>query len=114
VPLRLSSSARYVPDRLERLRRGEMSLPIRISHRLAISGLGCPGAFWGRSYGCRVLLRLPSSVRYVPDRFERLRRGEMSLPRESAFNCQYRLKIPHYSGRKFPSPREVVVYSFGW
>jgi len=29
-------------------------------------------------------------------------------------NCQYRLKNPHYSGRKFPSPRQVVVYSFGW
>jgi hypothetical protein len=27
--------------------------------------------------------------------------------------CQRRLKIPHFAGRKFPSPREVVVYSFG-
>ena len=25
--------------------------------------------------------------------------------------CQLRLKIPHFSGRKFPSPREVVVDS---
>ena len=42
--------------------------------------------------------------------------GCESMP-ESAHpysNCQYRLKIPHYSGRKFPSPHEVVVYSFGW
>ena len=30
------------------------------------------------------------------------------------YPCQYQLKIPHYSGRKFPSPRQVVVYSFGW
>ena len=28
--------------------------------------------------------------------------------------CQVRLKIPHYTGRKFPSPREVVVYKIGW
>ena len=28
--------------------------------------------------------------------------------------CQLRLKIPHCTGRKFPSPRQVVVYSFGW
>jgi hypothetical protein len=27
--------------------------------------------------------------------------------------CQRRLKIPHFAGRKFPSPRRVVVYSFG-
>jgi hypothetical protein len=26
--------------------------------------------------------------------------------------CQLRLKIPHSAGRKFPSPRQVVVYSF--
>jgi hypothetical protein len=26
-------------------------------------------------------------------------------------SCQLRLKIPHISGRKFPSPREVVVES---
>jgi len=25
-----------------------------------------------------------------------------------------RLKIPHFAGRKFPSPCRVVVYSFGW
>ena len=29
-------------------------------------------------------------------------------------DCQYQFKIPHYSDRKFPSPRQVVVYSFGW
>ena len=28
--------------------------------------------------------------------------------------CQRRLKIPHFAGRKFPSPQRVVVYSFGW
>jgi len=28
--------------------------------------------------------------------------------------CQRRLKIPHFAGRKFPSPGRVVVYSFGW
>jgi hypothetical protein len=26
--------------------------------------------------------------------------------------CQRRLKNPHFAGRKFPSPGEVVVYSF--
>src|SRR5205823_8042187 len=29
-------------------------------------------------------------------------------------SCQLRLKIPHCAGRKFPSPRRVVVYRFGW
>ncbi len=28
-------------------------------------------------------------------------------------NCQRRLKIPHFAGRKFPSPRQVVVDCFG-
>jgi hypothetical protein len=27
--------------------------------------------------------------------------------------CQRQLKIPHFAGRKFPSPGWVVVYSFG-
>ena len=31
-----------------------------------------------------------------------------------ASTCQVRLKIPHCTGRKFPSPREVVVYKIGW
>jgi cytochrome c peroxidase len=31
----------------------------------------------------------------------------------ASFSCQRRLKIPHIAGRKFPSPRRVVVYSFG-
>jgi hypothetical protein len=30
------------------------------------------------------------------------------------WKCQYRLKIPQNSGRKFPSPREVVVDSSGY
>jgi hypothetical protein len=29
-------------------------------------------------------------------------------PRE----CQYRLKIPHCTGRKFPHPPELMVYRF--
>jgi hypothetical protein len=31
----------------------------------------------------------------------------------SSAACQVRLKIPHCAGRKFPSPRQVVVYKIG-
>src|SRR3984957_9927454 len=34
-------------------------------------------------------------------------------PGRLACTCQRRLKIPHFAGRKFPSPHRVVVYSFG-
>jgi hypothetical protein len=49
--------------------------------------------------------------------------GRLCLPRDCGHfgakfiadhpTCQRRLKIPHFAGRKFPSPGRVVVYSFG-
>jgi DNA replication protein DnaC len=53
-------------------------------------------------------VREPCTLRFVHEA------SNVILLRPPGVGCQYRLKNPHYSGRKFPSPRQVVVYSFGW